>query len=112
MAKKKQWVPGVPVAEYHFNDGALLDMPGDEHDICQCPFCSVILRRHLMWEHLKNRFINDLEQIIGECRALQVSHRVRDVGGGFNEALTLRCQQERKSRVEIVLRDGDPAYWK
>lgn len=113
MAKKNsRWTPGVPVAEYKLDDGGLLSVPGDQRKLCQCPFCAQIMRRHLMVEHLRERIMLDLQDQMGMCRALQISHHVRDLGGKPEELLGAKCQWGHRSRTAIILEYGDPRDWK
>jgi len=113
MAKKnKRWVPGVPEAEYELQDGGLLSLPGDQRKLCQCSFCAQIMRRHLMLEHLRERILSDLNGDMCMCRALQISHYIRDLGGIVEEYLATKCRQERRSRTAIIFEYGDPRDWK
>lgn len=110
--KKKTLPPkGIPVAVYELKDGGILTTSVNPTVVYRCPFCGLMMRGHAVERHIRMRLLNDLDDAIGECRALQLSHHHRLVASDEDSELNRRAREEHLSRVRTILKYGDPYDW-
>jgi len=49
--------------------------------------------------------------MMNKKQAQRISDDLHRKGGPANQALRIRCERERKARLEVIMECGDPRKW-
>ena len=57
-------------------------------------------------------WLTSMQNMMNKKQAKRISDELHRQGGPAEQALRIRCEQEKKVRLDVIMECGDPRKWK